>query len=137
MLLAYCFQKESVMAQILIIDDETIIRDLLRQALEYVGYDVIEACNGREGLRCCRGALPHLVITDLAMPEQDGFELIAQLRREFPTTAIIAMSGSAPQELERAKQLGAACTVRKPFDLWAMTDMVHQLVQVGVPAAAD
>lgn len=125
------------MTQILIIDDEAIIRHLLRQALEHVGYDVIEACNGREGLQCCRRALPHLVITDLVMPEQDGLELIVQLRREFPTTVIIAMSGSAPQELERAKQLGAHCTVQKPFDLWTITDMVDQLIQSVVPSVAD
>ena len=125
------------MSQILIVDDESTIRALLRQALEYGGHDVTEASDGLEGLERCRSVRPDLVLTDLVMPELSGFELIALLRREFPSTAIIAISGSSPRELEQARQLGAFYTFSKPFDLWDLMATVDTLCQQENVAAAD
>jgi CheY-like chemotaxis protein len=125
------------MSRVLIIDDETTLRYLLRQALEYGGYEVADASNGREGLQLCRSVRPDLIITDLAMPELDGFALIDHLRRELPATAIIAMSGSDPLTLEQAQQLGVSCAIQKPFDLWALIETVDELCSNRRTAAAD
>ena len=71
------------MATILIIDDEEIVRVLLRSALEEAGYEVTEAANGREGLELYRQRPIHLVITDILMPEMNGLDMLLELTREF------------------------------------------------------
>jgi CheY-like chemotaxis protein len=81
------------MVRILIIDDNDPFRYLLRLTLEQAGYEVVDACNGREGLSRYRAAPTDVVIIDLFMPTQEGLETIQALRRERPTVKIIAISG--------------------------------------------
>ena len=71
------------MATILIIDDEEIIRVLLRASLEEAGYEVTEASNGRQGLELYRSRPTDLVITDIVMPEMNGLDMLLELTREF------------------------------------------------------
>jgi CheY-like chemotaxis protein len=70
------------------------------------------------------------VITDILMPEQDGIETIAQLRREFPDVRIIAMSGASSMTgfdyLSVPRELGARI-LRKPFDISELVDLVREL----------
>lgn len=125
------------MSRVLIIDDEPALRSLLRQALTYSGYDVVEAKNGLEGLELCRSLRPDLVLTDLVMPEVSGCELIALLQREFSATPIIAISGSETHELDQAAQLGVRDVFPKPFDLWDLLEAVHAGCPLKSAAAAD
>jgi len=81
------------MARILIIDDESQIRSMLRLMLERVGYEVDEAPDGLEGIRQYREDPADLIITDLIMPNKDGIGMIIDLKKEFPKVKIIAMSG--------------------------------------------
>ena len=69
------------MARILVIDDEQAFRQMVRQMLENAGYEVLEATDGKDGLRVYEAEQPDLVITDLIMPEQEGIETIIGLRR--------------------------------------------------------
>jgi DNA-binding NtrC family response regulator len=105
------------MARILVIDDEPDMRVLLEQTLKAAGHEVILAADGREGVEryCTRPA--DLVITDLYMPNQEGLETIAELRRRFPEVAIIAMSGKAAAltMLSIAQKFGAIGILHKPF----------------------
>lgn len=110
------------MANILIIDDDPDIRFLIREALEKKGYTIYESAEGREGLATLRKIHIELVITDLVMPKMDGFELIKQIRKEYPEIRIIASTGarfggSKLKLLERARKLGADRIIPKPFDL--------------------
>ena len=104
---------------ILLIDDDAMYRAMLRHMLEYEGYTVVEAANGREGVRRYRQAPTDVVITDLIMPEQEGIETIEILRRDAPEVKIIAISGGARgghmDFLDMAKHLGAQQILRKPF----------------------
>jgi two-component system response regulator (stage 0 sporulation protein F) len=100
------------MATILIIDDEEIIRVLLRSALEEVGYEVTEAANGREGLELYRRRPADLVITDIIMPELDGLDMLLELTREFLHAKVIAISGAGGE-----KCLGCRETPRGTADL--------------------
>jgi two-component system response regulator (stage 0 sporulation protein F) len=106
-------------ATILIIDDEEPIRALLRFALEAAGYEVTEAANGRQGLERYRQRPTDLVITDIAMPELNGLDLILELTREFLHAKVIAISGVGGEtnELDVAKLLGARQTFQKPFSV--------------------
>src|SRR5215831_7813305 len=121
------------MERILIIDDNAPTRDILRQALERAGYEVLEAPDGRIGLEHQRAMPAEVIITDILMPEQEGFETIRALRRDFPTTGIIAMSGGGQigrdTLLTIAERLGAQRVFQKPFGLRDMLEAVHQLLQ--------
>lgn len=85
----------SILARILVVDDEPDLRLILRRILERAGHDVADASNGADALESVRAAMPDLVVTDNVMPVMDGFELIRQLRAD-PATAqipILAATG--------------------------------------------
>jgi two-component system chemotaxis response regulator CheY len=117
------------MPSVLVVDDQDQVRQLIRETLEQAGYEVEEACDGTEGLDRYRARSTDLVIMDILMPDQDGLEAIMMLRREFPDTRVIAMTGGSaasgiPNFLDVAKMLGARRTLQKPFELKVLLDAV-------------
>ena len=115
------------MPSVLIVDDEDQIRQLIRETLEQAGYDVQEASNGKQGLEQYRAKPADLVIMDILMPDQDGLESIMTLRREFPASRVIAITGGSDMIgilnfLDVAKMLGARRTLQKPFDMQTLLD---------------
>ncbi len=74
--------------RILHIDDNPLFRRAIRRALERRGYEVLEACHGEEGVRRAMNDLPVLVILDIRMPIQDGFETLRQLRLDTTMQAV-------------------------------------------------
>jgi len=109
------------MRDILIADDDGALRRALKLALEAAGYRVREAAHGAEALALQRQAPADVLITDLFMPESDGFEAIDGFRRAFPGTKIVAMSGGSrrmkQQYLPVAALAGADATLAKPFQM--------------------
>ncbi|MBV8207770.1 MAG: response regulator [Acidobacteria bacterium] len=79
--------------RILVVDDEENVRLTLGALLTNEHYEVLVAADGFEALAVMRGAIPHLVITDLKTPAMSGFELLGVLRKRFPSVATIAFSG--------------------------------------------
>jgi CheY-like chemotaxis protein/two-component sensor histidine kinase len=73
---------------VLIVDDDAVLRQLLRRMLEPEGYSVVEAENGRAALEQLRGVSPSVILLDLMMPEMDGFEFVTELRRHDAWRAI-------------------------------------------------
>jgi two-component system chemotaxis response regulator CheY len=117
------------MPSVLVVDDQDQVRQLIRETLEQAGYEVEEACDGKEGLDRYRVRSTDLVIMDILMPDQDGLETIMTLRQEFPDIRIIAMTGGSdtvgiPNFLDVAKMLGARRTLPKPFDLKVLLEAV-------------
>jgi len=114
-------------AVILVIDDEEIIRVLLRSALEASGHEVTEATNGREGLDLYRKKPVDLVITDILMPELNGLDMLMELTREFLDAKVIAISGAGGERnvLDVAKLLGARRTFPKPFSILDLLSAVR------------
>ncbi len=121
------------MATILVIDDESAVRDTMRRLLERYGHEVREAANGREALK----AAPDydLVITDINMPEMDGIEVIMALTDRRPGLPVIAISGGGrlPKDLllSSADMLGAVTTLPKPFDLSELIEAVDRALASG------
>ena len=115
------------MASILIIDDEVSIRALLRTTLERAGHEVQEAPNGRIGLALYHFRPTDLVITDIAMPEMNGLDMILELTRHFLDAKVIAISGVGGEnkDLDVAKLLGARRTFHKPFSVPQLLDAVR------------
>lgn len=116
---------------VLLIDDNDQIRALLRRVLEEAGYFVLDAANGREGLRQFRQTPVALVITDLVMPDSDGLEVTMTLRRESPHVKIIVLTGGSgePNLLEVAKLLGVHRTMKKPIEMTELLEAVQQELQ--------
>jgi CheY-like chemotaxis protein len=115
------------MAKILVIDDQPELRGLFAEVLMDVGHDVITASDGSKGLALYERYHPALVITDLEMPGFPGLAVVERLSGE-PGLKIIVISGSSLDNLERARQLGAAVTLEKPFRLTQLLAAVRQLV---------
>ncbi|WP_028583226.1 response regulator [Desulfogranum mediterraneum] len=118
--------------RILVIDDDQQMRTLIRQVVEWAGDEVVEAEDGRAGMQQQRLHRADLVITDLIMPEQEGLETITSLKKEFPDTKIIAISGGGrigPEAyLPAAKELGADRIFTKPFDVKELADTIKELL---------
>ncbi len=120
---------------ILIIDDDEQIRGALRLVLEKAGYRVMEASNGRAGLRRFRQTPAALVITDLLMPNEDGLDVTIALHCEAPHVKIIVLMGGSEERdyLDAAKFLGAHRTIRKPVTAAEVLEAVQQELQGGSP----
>src|SRR5260370_26398432 len=130
---------------VLIVDDDLEVRQLLRRMLESEGYPVVEAENGRVALERLREVSPSVILLDLMMPEMDGFDFVAELRRhevwrEIPIVVVTAKdlssedterlngyvqrilqkgSHSREQLLAEVRELAAASvTLREPRGLW-------------------
>lgn len=121
------------MARILLIDDDIRVLETYRQMLEYAGYEVVVAIDGKEGIRLFREEPTDLVITDMIMPDKEGLETIMELRRDFPSAKIIAISGGSfmgPKEyLEIAKQFGATFTLAKPIEQEELLGAVQECLK--------
>jgi len=119
------------MRRILLVDDDDSFRKMLRLTLVKLGYDVLEAGDGREALSLIHEAPPDVVMTDLVMPEKEGLETIQALHRLHPSVKIIAMSGggriNARDFLVVAKLFGAHRTLIKPFSNHEMTAALDEL----------
>ena len=114
----------------LIIEDDVVIRDLLRLVFEYDGFDCKEADNGTSGLAMLESQIFDVIILDNAMPVMTGLEFLDHLKRQPQRTdvPIIMITGLLnPQFLENATKLGAYAIVGKPFDLGELRALVTQL----------
>jgi CheY-like chemotaxis protein len=122
------------MPRILVIDNEPLVRAVLRCILEGHGYTVLEAQDGRAGLTLWRSTPVDLVLTEIFMPEVDGIEVIVQLTRLWPQAKIIAMTGGAKTNDVRssvapaALELGAGHILAKPFTKQALLAAIAEVL---------
>jgi len=109
------------MATILVIDDEPSVRRSLRRILEVDEHTVIEAADGRVGLREQSAEPADLIITDVYMPEMDGIEFLTAHLERHPETPVIAISGGGAADkgfvLKDAGLIGAVATLTKPLSV--------------------
>jgi len=120
-----------VSARVLVVDDDADMRLTLKLALEIAGYAVDVAANAREALELQRGRPADVLITDIFMPDADGFEAIDAFRHEFPRTRIIVVSGGAQftkrNYLPDAELIGVDATLQKPFDIDTLLSTLQSL----------
>lgn len=119
------------MARILIIDDSSFQRGIIRKTLLQAGYETIEAKNGREGLSRAHDDIPDLILLDLVMPEMDGFTVLSELQKEQNAVPVLVLSADI-QEMTREQclALGAAGFLNKPVK----ADDLIMAVQGGLGA---
>ncbi len=119
------------MAEILVVDDEPLLRSTLRHALEIAGHSVKEAANGIEALAAVGRRPPAVVILDILMPEKEGIETILDIRRKYDGIKIIAMSGGGrvgdTAFLTVAANLGAGRVIATPLHRDQVLNAAHAL----------
>ena len=117
------------MTKILVVDDNAMMRSMIRDMLHIGGYAVIVADEGKAALSLIRKDSPDLVITDILMPEMDGMETILEIRERYPKMRIIAISGGGAglrdkDLLETAESFNLMGTLEKPFTTEKLLDVV-------------
>lgn len=119
------------MYDILVVDDEPMIREGLKTALEIEGHRTFTASDGNEAIRMVNENKPQLIITDIIMPESDGIEVICNVKVNNPEIKILAISGggriSAQDHLKIAQQLGATGIMTKPFSTEDLICQINKL----------
>jgi CheY-like chemotaxis protein len=119
--------------KLLIVDDDADMRLSLKLALEMAGYSPELAADGHEALAIQRQRPADILITDIFMPESDGFEVIDAVRREFPQTKIVVISGGAKlakrQYLLDAALMDVDAILPKPFDVEALLQTLDSIRQ--------
>ena len=116
--------------KILVVDDDAEVRELLQQELA-INYKVIAACNGNEALQIALSKRLDLIISDVIMPEMDGFRLVKQLRSNGNVShiPIILLSSKAEHEARiQGWDEGADAYLTKPFNMEELDTLVHNLI---------
>lgn len=117
-------------ASILLVDDNEDARITVARILEMSGYGVVQAANAKSASALLKDHTPDLVITDIFMPEGDGFEMLNELRDHEPKIPVIAISGGGIQNgldvLAIAGRLGAKKVLYKPFARRQLLDAITE-----------
>lgn len=123
------------MVRVLLIEDNDIVRGSVAAMLEAMGCVPVTAPDGRLARReLDRGLEFDVVLTDIFMPESDGLEMIREVRKHWPNTPIVAMSGGSDlfpnpgNYLEAARTFGAVDALHKPFGLTELRDAILRAV---------
>jgi DNA-binding response OmpR family regulator len=119
------------MANVLLIDDDEMLRTVLAIAIEQAGHSVLQAEDGQKGVELSRAANIDIVVTDLIMPVQEGVETIMTLRRERPRLPIIAISGGVSNSklyLDIAGKIGAKRMLPKPFAPRQLVALIEEIL---------
>lgn len=101
--------------RIVLVDDETDIQEVLSMSLEDAGYEVATASDGKTGLRLCHRLRPHILITDIRMPDMNGLQVLEAVKKTHPEIEVIVATAFGDMEVAiRALQLDASDFVSKP-----------------------
>jgi CheY-like chemotaxis protein len=117
---------------VLIVEDNNIIRDQIVAILEMSGYTAMAAANGSDGLRLACQFRPSLIISDVAMPELNGLDMLRNIRQnpEFDHTPIVLLSGLiATEDIRKGLELGASDYLTKPFRITDLLQVVGHHLQ--------
>jgi two-component system cell cycle sensor histidine kinase/response regulator CckA len=113
--------------RVLVVDDEPLVRSLLRLLLKQQGFSVEEATNGREGLDVVARVRPDVVLLDMMLPDLDGVDIVRRLRAEGNDVPIVLCSGDLGAARERGLEEGLVqATLQKPFDTAQLLAAIRQ-----------
>src|SRR5256714_2358510 len=104
-------------ANILVVDDESGVRDALKMVLGYAGYQVSEAESAAALQRCFPEKAPDVVLLDVRLPDADGLDLLPQIKKRWPETEVIVLTGHGTMDMAvEATKRGAYNFLSKPFE---------------------
>jgi CheY-like chemotaxis protein len=118
------------MTSILIVDDAAFSRRMIKKYLQTDGYSILEATNGKEGLEMVVDHQPDGILTDLLMPDLNGFEFLEALQNKgFNIPVAVVSADIQDSSRQRALELGATGFVNKPPKQEELLQIVRQLFQ--------
>jgi DNA-binding response OmpR family regulator len=122
-------------AKVLLIDDNDVFRKAISDTLEIMNYEVTPLTDGKNVVQYLKTTRFDIIITDIIMPDKDGFETINDIRKYDQTIPIIAVTGDGAyeqnQNLKIAEKLGATDTIMKPFETSALVEKINNLLQMN------
>jgi signal transduction histidine kinase len=121
-------------ATLLIVDDDPVIRSVMRDALEDDGFTIIEAEDGVEACERCAETVPALIVVDAVMPSMDGFELCRALRKQPQTAQVPILMATGLDDsgsIARAYEAGATDFIAKPLNWLMLTQRVRYMLRAA------
>ena len=121
------------MANILLVEDDELVRDMLAQVLTRASHTVTCAIDGEEASTLLKHTDPDIMVTDIIMPKKSGVTLISEVKNKHPNMEIIAISGGGRLDptgyLDLSESLGATVSFEKPIDNSALLMAIDLLTQ--------
>lgn len=119
---------------ILVVDDESAVRDFFERLLKMKGFGARLANSGQEALEIIANDNIHVIIIDIFMPEMDGFELLDRVKKQYPKIAAIMMTGMNDSEMIRKATLhGADEYISKPFKREELSMIIERAIWKIMP----
>lgn len=121
------------MANILLVEDDELVRDMLVQVLKRASHQVESAIDGEQATEILKRSAPDIMVTDIIMPKKSGITLIAEVKNKHPDMEIIAISGGGRLDptgyLDLSESIGATVSFEKPIDKSALLMAIDLLIQ--------
>jgi CheY-like chemotaxis protein len=128
--------QEQLMAKVLVIEDQEVLRESILNILNTRGFNAIGAEDGRRGLQLATEWVPDLILCDIRMPELDGYEVLSSLRQD-PLTATIPFLFLTAETIQtvasKGKMLGANGYLLKPFTTAELLEAISQELRSRSP----
>lgn len=125
------------MAKILLIEDDTVLRETLAYNLDCAGYETLTAGDGLEGLELARGRSPDLIILDVMLPGIDGLSICRMVRSRSTVPIMMLSARTGEQDRIAGFEMGADDYVVKPFSLREMLARIRVSLRRSVPDSSD
>ena len=125
------------MPKVLVVDDSSVIRDLIAVNLSLEGFEVSTASDGQAAIEIASDLLPDVITLDVVMPRMGGLEAVSRLRADPRTERIpiVMVTGRAQAiDLERGQEAGVEAYLTKPFEPAELVEVVTRLAREGRPA---
>jgi len=120
------------MAKILLVEDDDLVNDMLKQMLQRAGHEIQTAGNGEEAAQLLKTSEPDIMVTDIIMPKKSGITLISEVKDQHPNMEIIAISGGGRLDpigyLDLSESIGASVSFEKPIDKSALLMAIDLLM---------
>ncbi len=133
-----------MMKQILLIDDEELVRESLTELLQNYKYSVFPVASAEEGMELFESKNIDCIITDIFMPDINGFEFIRLLKKKYPSAKVIAISGGSNKYgfgdfdyLEHIKSFGVDYAFYKPVDTQKLIEAIEDLMNQNTLSPSD
>lgn len=123
--------------QVLVVDDEPLVRWSIAETLRDCGWEIVEASDGRGALAAVAdsAAEPDAVLLDLQLPDNDDLSLLVSFRRLLPRVPVILMTAfGTPEVLDEARRLGAFTVLDKPFELDQLSALIERAMETPQPS---
>ena len=114
-------------AKILVVDDNSVVRDVVSRMLSLLGHEVSSADSGEKGLSIFLGNLFDIVLSDYEMPGMDGVALACSVKKSAPCTQVVIMTGAGSEAVFSRKSTAVDQVISKPFTLAEIDEMIQSL----------